>query len=279
MQFNEAHTPLTGWERGTIGNRESTIILAKKIPQVKASLEAWQVENLSVPEVFTLWRECADLASRTYDEATLYFLLDSLVSSHLPVGDYNKVWLEFYQGEYFSIRLELEKALDYYIKSVPSAEKTANPVAMFRGLLAVARTFYTLGEYRRAESQVVKLLSVSDNPQYTAFKAIGLFNLGQTCAKLGNYAGAEWYTISAVRTGLIFQTPLDVCLGAAETLSRLIHKKLIMERFDSARNLFLLTQDWLRKGLQEATSPEQLEQYLEIFLQEGLNPLPQPVSQ
>jgi tetratricopeptide (TPR) repeat protein len=273
MVTDEVSPPLTKWELGTLTSKESANALTQKLPKALAQLENWQAQELNPPKVFELWRECADFASRTYFAPVLDQLLNSLINSKLPLNDNDKVWLNFYTGEYFYINLELEKAIDYYVTSIPIAKKSTNFLVMLRSLLALARTFYTLGEYRRAEIQAIKILSTSEEPPYSGFKAIAYFYLGQTCIKLGNHTGAEWYTLNSVKVGLNTDSPYSICLTAAEMLHRLIHKKLIAQKPESARTLFLLTQSWLRKGLQNATSQEELDFYLELFLQEGLRPL------
>jgi tetratricopeptide (TPR) repeat protein len=263
----DVHVSLTSWELGIL-EKDSSQELSEKLPLLQAKIKQWQ--NFNSPNLFTEWRECADLACRTYNAAILDQLLIGLFDYNFPVVDFNKAWLSFYRGEHFWINLEFETAVDFYVKTVPIARKTDNAVAMFRGLLALTRTFFNLEEYRRAESNAIKVLSVSDEPAYAPFKAVALFDLGQICAKLGNPVGAEWYTLNSVKLALQIESPFKVCLSAAEFLSRLLHKKLMKQDPEETLTIFLKTREWLKKGLQGSADAQAIESYLDLFLQEGL---------
>lgn len=271
MISNDVPVFLTNWELGIL-EKDSSQELSEKLPLLQFKLEQWQ--NFNPSNLFTDWRECADLACRTYSASVLTELLIDLSDHNFPVDHFNKAWLSFYRGECFSVQTEFETAVNYYVKAIPTARRVDNAVAMFRGLLALTRTFFNLEEYRRAESNAIKVLSVSDEPAYAPFKAVALFDLGQICAKLGNPVGAEWYTLNSVKLALQIESPFSVCLSAAEFLSRLLHKKVMKQDPDETLTIFLKTRQWLKKGLQGSTDAQAIESYLDLFLQEGLRDVP-----
>ncbi len=150
--------------------------------------ELWALGGIGVIQVKT----------EDYENA-LHSLHEALdLRSELGVPPSQSRDLEFYLGEIYEGFRDLERALEYYYKSLAMAQVPGNDAALGRIYARIGNVYCQMDEYAKAKEFIEDALRVDSDANNLKMQKRELVRLGDILTKLGDVEGALKYQTKAL---------------------------------------------------------------------------------